>query len=52
MKKNADNPKMKDVLREQIFGRALLPLQKLPSERELSDLFSTTRISVKDALSA
>jgi len=52
MRKNADNPKMKDVLREQIFGRALLPLQKLPSERELSDLFSTTRISVKDALSA
>lgn len=42
--------KIKDVLREQIHGKALQPLQKLPSERELSELFAITRISVKDAL--
>lgn len=53
MQKKTETPqKMKDVLREQIFGRALTPLQKLPSERELSELFSITRISVKDALSS
>lgn len=51
MKIKAETPlKMKDVLREQIFGNTLVPLQKLPSEREFSDLFSITRISVKDAL--
>lgn len=43
---------IKDVLREQISGELLLPLQKLPSERELSELFSITRISVKSALNA
>jgi len=43
---------IKDVLREQISGALLLPLQKLPSERELSELFSITRISVKTALNA
>lgn len=42
--------KIKEVIREQISGEILLPLQKLPSERELSDLFSITRISVKNAL--
>ncbi|MEL0628212.1 UTRA domain-containing protein [Psychromonas aquatilis] len=42
--------KMKDVIREQIIGNALTALQKLPSERELCDLFSLTRISVKEAL--
>lgn len=42
--------KIKEVLRDQIFGKLLLPLQKLPSERELSELFSITRISVKSAL--
>jgi DNA-binding GntR family transcriptional regulator len=51
MKLKIETPlKMKDVLREQIFGNTLVPLQKLPSERELSELFSITRISVKDAL--
>ncbi len=53
MKSKIEIPlKMKDVLREQIFGGSLLPLQKLPSERDLSDLFSITRISVKDALAS
>ena len=41
---------IKEVLRDQINGKRLLPLQKLPSERELSELFSITRISVKSAL--
>ncbi len=51
MKREAEIPlKMKHVLREQIMGGTLNPLQKLPSEREFSELFSITRISVKDAL--
>lgn len=41
---------IKTVLRDQIKGKLLLPLQKIPSERELSELFSLTRISVKSAL--
>ncbi|TEW55319.1 UTRA domain-containing protein [Psychromonas sp. RZ22] len=41
---------IKAVLRDQISGKLLLPLQKIPSERELSELFSITRISVKSAL--
>lgn len=41
---------IKEVLRDQISGKLLLPLQKIPSERELSELFSITRISVKSAL--
>jgi len=43
---------IKTVLRDQINGEKLLPLQKLPSERELSELFTITRISVKSALDA
>jgi len=45
-----DSKSIKEVLRDQINGKLLLPLQKLPSERELSELFSITRISVKSAL--
>ena len=45
-----DSKNIKEVLRDQIIGKLLLPLQKLPSERELSELFSITRISVKSAL--
>lgn len=41
---------IKEVLRDQISGKCWLPLQKIPSERELSELFSITRISVKSAL--
>lgn len=49
IKKDASK-NIKEVLRDQINGKLLLPLQKLPSERELSELFSITRISVKSAL--
>ena len=48
--KKDDSKNIKEVLRDQINGKLLLPLQKLPSERELSELFSITRISVKSAL--
>ena len=48
--KKEDSKNIKEVLRDQINGKLLLPLQKLPSERELSELFSITRISVKSAL--
>ena len=41
---------IKVILKDQIDGNLLVPLQKLPSERELSELFSITRISVKSAL--
>lgn len=37
-------------LREQIDSGVMTEGQKLPSERELSELFSTTRITIKDAL--
>ncbi|MCZ2720951.1 UTRA domain-containing protein [Marinomonas sp. 15G1-11] len=47
-KKNSQN--IKEILRDQISRQLLLPLQKIPSERELSELFSLTRISVKSAL--
>lgn len=36
----------------QIDGKLLLPGTKLPSERELSELFDTTRTTVKEALFA
>ncbi|WP_413188209.1 UTRA domain-containing protein [Paraburkholderia sacchari] len=36
----------------QIDGKLLLPGAKLPSERELSELFGTTRTTVKEALVA
>lgn len=44
--------KIKGVIREQIMGGVLLPQQKLSSERELSERFSTTRITIKDALTS
>ncbi|MGL5758545.1 UTRA domain-containing protein [Plesiomonas sp.] len=37
-------------LRQQIIDGVLSQGQKLPSERELSELFSTTRITLKEAL--
>lgn len=42
--------KIKTTLREQINNGIMGEGQKLPSERELSELFSTTRITIKDAL--
>jgi len=42
--------KIKKSLREQIHSGSLAEGQKLPSERDLSQLFSTTRITLKDAL--
>ncbi|UYI48704.1 UTRA domain-containing protein [Vibrio natriegens] len=42
--------KIKATLREQIHSGVIVQGQKLPSERELSELFSTTRITIKDAL--
>lgn len=44
--------KIKGSLREQITAGELTAQHKLPSERALSELFSTTRITVKDALVA
>ncbi|MDW6004167.1 UTRA domain-containing protein [Vibrio mangrovi] len=44
--------RIKDVIREQIRGGAMGSRQKLPSERELCELFSTTRITVKDSLAS
>ncbi|ROS02075.1 GntR family transcriptional regulator [Sinobacterium caligoides] len=42
--------KIKNSLREQVHAGIMTEGQKLPSERELSELFSTTRITIKDAL--
>lgn len=42
--------KIKTSLRQQIHSGVVSQGQKLPSERELSELFSTTRITIKDAL--
>ncbi|MDC5840913.1 UTRA domain-containing protein [Vibrio europaeus] len=42
--------KIKTSLREQIDSGIMSEGQKLPSERKLSELFSTTRITIKDAL--
>tara|TARA_Y100001956_G_scaffold45895_1_gene44647 strand:- start:9 stop:737 length:729 start_codon:yes stop_codon:yes gene_type:complete len=42
--------RIKTSLREQIDSGIMSEGQKLPSERELSELFSTTRITIKDAL--
>lgn len=44
--------RIKTNIREQIESGVLSEGQKLPSERELSELFSTTRITIKDALIA
>lgn len=43
---------IKGILKEQIAGGMYSRQQKLPSERELSELFQTTRITLKDALIA
>jgi DNA-binding GntR family transcriptional regulator len=43
---------IRDALLAQIDGGSLPPGGKLPSERELAELFSTTRITLKDALLA
>lgn len=42
--------RIKNSLREQINTGMMLKGQKLPSERDLSVLFATTRITIKDAL--
>ncbi|EGQ9055980.1 UTRA domain-containing protein [Vibrio parahaemolyticus] len=42
--------KIKTSLRQQIHSGVVSQGQKLPSERELSERFSTTRITIKDAL--
>ena len=42
--------RIKNSLRKQIVAAVMVEGQKLPSERELSELFSTTRITIKDAL--
>lgn len=44
--------RIKESLRKLLAKDAARPSQKLPSERELSALFSTTRITLKEALSA
>lgn len=44
--------KIKNSLREKIHSGLLTGKQKLPSERELSQLYQTTRITIKDALVA
>lgn len=43
---------IRQTLEGQISSGLLPPGAKLPSERELSDLFSTTRITLKEALQA
>ncbi|MGF1695998.1 UTRA domain-containing protein [Vibrio lamellibrachiae] len=44
--------KIKTSIRQQIESKVLTSGQKLPSEREMSELFSTTRITIKDALTS
>lgn len=44
--------KIKQSIKQQINAGMIIEGQKLPSERELSELFSTTRITIKDALVA
>lgn len=51
-KKTTQLSAIKESIKQLLDNRALQPLQKLPSERELSVLFSTTRITLKEALSA
>lgn len=43
--------KIKDVIVEQIDAGMLAPRQKLPSERKLAELFNTTRVTLREALS-
>ena len=44
--------RIKKSLKQLLLKEVLHPLQKLPSERALSALFATTRITLKEALSA
>lgn len=44
--------KIKTSLSDQIHSGLMVKGQKLPSERALSGLYSTTRITIKDALVA
>jgi len=43
--------KIKDTIVEQIEAGMLASRQKLPSERKLADSFSTTRVTLREALS-
>ena len=43
--------KIKDAIVEQIESGLLMPKQKLPSERQLAESFSTTRVTLREALS-
>ncbi|GAD90565.1 putative GntR family transcriptional regulator [Vibrio halioticoli NBRC 102217] len=43
--------KIKDVIVEQIESGQLSPRQKLPAERKLAELFDTTRVTLREALS-
>ncbi|MFM2484547.1 UTRA domain-containing protein [Celerinatantimonas yamalensis] len=53
MQDNASRMRMiRDQLREQLFQGGLQPGEKLPAERQLSELFNVSRMTVKDALAA
>ncbi|QEU02887.1 UTRA domain-containing protein [Pseudomonas oryzihabitans] len=41
---------IRQALQEQIEHRLLPPMERLPSERQLSELFATTRITLREAL--
>lgn len=43
--------KIRDAICEQIDTGVLLPRQKLPTERKFSELFDTTRVTLREALS-
>ena len=43
---------IKNLILDQIEQGELFPNQKLPSERILADSFSTTRITIREALSS
>lgn len=43
--------KIKEAIVEQIESGLLMPKQKLPSERQLAESFSTTRVTLREALS-
>lgn len=42
--------KIADQIREAIFEKKLQPGEKLPTERELAEIFSTSRVTVRSAL--
>ncbi|WP_375748507.1 UTRA domain-containing protein [Vibrio sp. HN007] len=43
--------KIKDAIIEQIDSGLLTPRQKLPAERKLAEMFDTTRVTLREALS-